>query len=179
VRFLAVLLVLTMAAVWSACERAAAPSPPLTIDRLKNARYHCQFPKSKEALLHDGWYVEEVGPGASTKLVIRMAEEHAFGDLNGDGIDDAAVVLVCDPGCGGTFFQLAIVLNQEGKPRHVGGALLGDRIKLHSVSIDSGQISVELTRHGPHDLICCPTEEVRQFYRLQWDGVMGPVSEPK
>ena len=41
----------------------------------------------------------------------------AFGDLNGDGVEDAVVVLVTNPGGTGRFYDLAPVLNQNGTPK--------------------------------------------------------------
>lgn len=51
-------------------------------------------------------------------LMVRLNKD-ALGDLNGDGINDAAVVLATNTGGSGVFIILATVLNDGGKPRQV------------------------------------------------------------
>jgi hypothetical protein len=145
---------------------------PLTIEQLKNAEYQSEFPASGKAKLTDGAYEEEIVPGSATKLVIKLSDQYAIGDLNGDGVDDAAVVLVADPGGSGTFYTLEAVINQNGAPNHVATEFLGDRVKLNSISIESGEILVDMITHGPNDPMCCPTLEATQKYKLQGDTLV-------
>ena len=96
-----------------------------------------------------------------------LADKLAIADLNKDGAQDAAVVLISSGGGSGTFYHLAAVLNDKGAPRHVSSILLGDRIKLKNVTVKNGEITVEMTMHGPNDPLCCPTQEVSKVYTLQ------------
>ena len=48
-----------------------------------------------------------------------MMDLVAFGDLDGDGIWDAAVVLEANGGGSGTFRSLEAVVNEDGAPVHV------------------------------------------------------------
>jgi hypothetical protein len=45
--------------------------------------------------------------------------------------------------------------------------LLGDRVKINSVSIANGKIVVDMVTAGPGDGPCCPTLHVVQTYQLQ------------
>ena len=54
---------------------------------------------------------------------------------------------------------------------HVQPAQLPD-IKLKSVAVKSGEIIVEMTKHGPKDPLCCPTQEVTQVYTLQGEKLV-------
>jgi len=153
-------------------ERLATATPvvpSLTLEALKNAEYQSEFPASRKARLTNGAYREKIVPGSATELVIILSDKFALGDLNGDGVEDAAVVLVSNPGGSGTFYDLAAVINQNGTPKHVASLLLGDRVKVKSLSIRSGEVAVEMTKHGPKDPMCCPTLEVTQKYKLQGD----------
>lgn len=146
---------------------------PLTLEALKNAAYFSEWPADGVAQLIDGEYEEEIVPGAASKLVIVFYPEmYAFGDLDGDGIEDAAVVLATSGGGSGTFITLEAVINDQGTPHHVASASLGDRVQLKSVAIELGVITVDMVTHGPDDPLCCPTLEVTQKYELQGDKLV-------
>jgi heat shock protein HslJ len=151
-------------------------SRTLTIDDLKNSEYQSEFSASGRVKLNNGTYKEKVVPDSAAELVVTLSDKIAFGDLNGDGEEDAAVILVTDPGGTGTYRYLAVVTNQNGSPENVASQLLGDRIKVKSLSIRSGEISVEMITHGPNDPMCCPTLEVTQDYLLQ-GGKLVVVTE--
>ncbi|MCJ7666878.1 MAG: hypothetical protein MUP04_01095 [Anaerolineae bacterium] len=153
----------------------AAPTAgqPLTLEALKNAAYHSEWPADGVAQLIDGKYEEEIVPGAASKSVIMFYPEmYALGDLNGDGVEDAAVVLATSGGGSGTFISLEAVINDRGTPNHVATASLGDRVQLKSISIEAGQITVDMVTHGPDDPLCCPSLEVTQKYELQGDELV-------
>jgi hypothetical protein len=153
--------------------------PPLTLEALKNAEYQSEFPASKKAKLTDGKYEEEIVPGAASKLIIVVYPDmYAFGDLNGDGVDDAAVVLATSGGGSGTFISLEAVINDKGTPKHIASASLGDRARIKSIAIQSGEIAVNMVQQAPGDPMCCPTMEVTQTYRLQGDQLVSTKPVP-
>jgi hypothetical protein len=164
---LALLLLVSLAAC------ATKPPEPLTLEALKNAEYFSEWPAEGVAKLTDGKYEEEIVPGAASKLfIVVYPDMHAFGDLNGDGVDDAAMVLATSGGGSGTFISLEAVLNDKGTPKHVATTMLGDRAQIKSVVIASGEISVEMVTHGPDDPMCCPTQEVTERYKLEGDTLV-------
>ncbi len=142
----------------------------LTEDALRNATYQHEFPKDGQAQLQDGTY-EEAIEGSASKIHIAMMDLVAFGDLNGDGIWDAAVVLEANGGGSGTFRSLEAVINEDGAPVHVASALLGDRVKLEEIIIADQYIKVQMVTHGEGDGMCCPTLRVVQLYQLTEDGL--------
>ncbi len=155
-----------------ACSQKTPP-PPLTVEALMNTDYHSEWPADGVAELKDGQYEEEIVPGAASKLVIVVYPDmYAFGDLNGDGVDDAAVVLATSAGGSGTFISLEAVVNERGTPKHVASAQLGDRARINSLVIESGTVTVNLVTHGPNDPMCCPTQEASQEYKLQGDALV-------
>lgn len=159
--------------VLNCAEAAPTAGRPLTLEALKNAAYLSEWPADGVAQLVDGEYEEEIVPGAASKLVIAFYQDmYAFGDLDGDGVEDAAVVLATSGGGSGTFISLEAVINDRGTPNHVATASLGDRVEVKSVAIEAGKITVDMVTHGPDDPLCCPTLEVTQIYRLQGDKLV-------
>ncbi|MDE2840156.1 MAG: hypothetical protein OXM03_05965, partial [Chloroflexota bacterium] len=137
---------------------------PLTVEVLKNATYESEFVKAGQAQLKDGVYEEQAAPDSASKNTLMLTEHVAFGDVNGDPIDDAAVVLAASGGGSGTFYTLAIVINRMGNPFHFHTASLGDRIKVEAVEIEDAVITVRMLVHGEGDAMCCPTQpEVRRY----------------
>lgn len=144
------------------------PTPtPLTYERLRNAEFRSAWPANRVARLSDGVYRERQAPDAASELVIRLSEVFAIGDLDGDGVADAAVALATQGGGSGTFYTLEAVVNDNGTSKHAATQLLGDRIVLKSIAITGGEIVVNMTAHGPQDPLCCPTMNVSRGYRLQ------------
>jgi hypothetical protein len=158
---------------------SSTTAPALTEAALANASYPSEYTESGVVQLEDGEYRVPVAPGSATELVVTL-DEVAFGDLNEDGVEDAAVILVTEPGGSGTFYDLAAVLNQNGEAVSVDSTLLGDRIQLEALAIEAGDIQVEMVTHGSSDPLCCPTQEVTQTYQLQDDQlVLIATSEPE
>ncbi len=139
--------------------------PPFTADAVRNADYTSPWAAFGHARLTDGIYREKFNPDSPTVIVIR-SDLIAMGDLDGDGVADATVLLISNPGQSGTFYDLAAVINYTGIPKHIDTAHLGDRVKVKSISIESGKIRVEMLAHGPKDPMCCPTVEVTRTYKL-------------
>jgi hypothetical protein len=139
----------------------------LTSEALENAAYKSEWPRSRVAKLNGGEYREKYTEDSASELVIRLTKKVAFGDLDGDGLEDAAVVLLTDPGASGTFYYLAAVINQGGRPDNVAARLLGDRVKIKKVSVEQGDIVIDMIAHGPDDPVCCPSKRVVRTYRLE------------
>lgn len=93
------------------------------------------------------------------------------------GVEDAAVILASNTGGSGVFIDLAAVLDEEGEPRHVASAFLGDRPQINSVTIAEGVITVDLVTQGPEDPFCCPTLPLTVSFTLQEDALVEVDSE--
>jgi hypothetical protein len=90
----------------------------------------------------------------------------AAGDLNNDGLSDAALILTTTVG-ESTFFDLAAVVNQGGgAAQNQASVGLGDRVRVDAVTIQNGVILVDLLMHGPNDAACCPTMPVKRAFIL-------------
>ena len=154
-------------------EKAPEHSAALTVETLKNAEYQSEWPAGGAAKLTDGIYREKYMEGAASELVIALIlDVPAFGDLDDDGVEDAAVILATSGGGSGTFISLEAVINDKGAPNHAATVLLGDRVHVKSVAVESGEITVNMVTHGPDDPLCCPTIEVTHKYKLSGDTLV-------
>ncbi len=151
----------------------------LTIDELKSGEYRSEWSAKGKIKLNDGIYQEKIAPDSATELVIKLSDKMALGDLNGDGAEDAAVILVSNPGGSGTFYELAAVINSRGKAKHAASVFLGDRVKVEDISISTGQIVVKMVTHDRTDPMCCPSLKVEQEYALQGDELVRQPLEMK
>jgi hypothetical protein len=143
-------------------------------DSVGNLTYTGIYPEA--VTLQDGVYTGEplVSGGASRPTV--TLTQVAAGDLNGDGEEDAAVVLAEDSGGSGTFIYLAAVVTEAGTMTNTATILLGDRWQINSLTIIKGEISLDVLRPGANDPQCCPSEHVIQHYILQ-DGQLELAGE--
>ena len=138
----------------------------LTLEQLQNTVYQSDWAASGIVQLTDGQYQEKIAEDSAARLFIWLEEVHAFGDINYDDVKDAVVLLATNAGGSGTFYTLAAVINTKAGPEHVASRLLGDRVKVKSISIEERFIIVNIITHGPDDPMCCPTKEVTQEYLL-------------
>jgi len=82
-----------------------------------------------------------------------------FGDLDGDNIEDAAVVTYISGGGSGVFMELHVVLNDYGIPVCFASTELGDRVQIEDISIENKIVKLNIVTHGSNDPMCCPTEK--------------------
>ncbi|MDX2481558.1 MAG: hypothetical protein QNK24_14635 [Desulfuromusa sp.] len=81
-----------------------------------------------EVTLRDGRFERAVVPDSAIRTRVKVFGQPAFGDLDGDGDEDAAIVLIYHAGGSGTFYYVVAALNENGRYRGVTAVLLGDRI---------------------------------------------------
>ncbi len=149
----------------------------LSVDQLANMAYQSEWPSAGQALMVNGIYQESYGEESASGLIMKLSEMKAFGDLNADGLQDAAVILVSDPGGSGIFYDLATVINQDGEAQHVGSQFLGDRVQVQKIAIENNEIVLQMVTHSEEDALCCPTQQVTQRYQQQ-DNQLVNLSAP-
>jgi LppP/LprE lipoprotein len=122
-----------------------------------------------------------VDRGASDLLdpetVTRLEVDDAvtYGDLDGDGKDEAVVHVVCLYGANGEQDTVQVWTVDRGQRRLV------DRITaapttvaagsefppaVHAVAVDGDEVVVTFTRHAADDPHCCPSQQTEVRYRL-------------
>ena len=142
---------------------------------LLNAEYSIDLTSTGKAELKDGVFQESVAPGSATKTIVHLGKDHAFGDVNDDDTEDAAVTLIVDPGGSGTFTYLSLVINEDGIAKPMPSVLLGDRIIVRSLAIQPGTVVVTmLTRKPDEPMSAEPKVEAARTFRLQGDKLVEP-----
>lgn len=122
----------------------------------------------------------------STRLAVD--DTVAYGDITGDGIENAIVHTVCSYGANGTQHTLQVWDVSTGTariaatitepPAEVTGPLAPD---VTSYRVDDGALEVVWTSYTDDDPNCCPSLETRIRYRLVGDQAVQlgePVTTP-
>jgi hypothetical protein len=160
-------LLLVLAGCGGGAVEEGVPLPEAVRVALGNATYPNQFVREGIVTLADGVYEETPEPGAASHVRVALGELFAFGAI-GDHPRAAAVVLSTTTGGSGTFVDLAVVPFEGDTPGRAVVTFLGDRVKIESLKLRDGQVTVDLLAHGSEDPMCCPTEKRSEHFA--WVG---------
>lgn len=89
-----------------------------------------------------------------------------IGDLNEDGVDDAAVLISENTGGTGRFVSLVVIYSLGGKFNQALGVTIDDRPVINSMVIAEGKVIVDALVHAPNDAMVSPTQAETQEYTL-------------
>jgi heat shock protein HslJ len=153
-------LLLTLAVVGCTAQQSSPPPPPepLTLDQLKNATYQGLEGLDAIKLANGRWDDTPEAGGAAPRSVQFVRDFQLNGDLDGDGADEAVVLLAESSGGSGEFLHVAVVDRRDGQVANVATALIGDRVQVRSAEIDSNRIVLQVVQSGTMDPACCPGE---------------------
>jgi heat shock protein HslJ len=170
-----VLLPLVFASgVFLPCLSGADSAP--TLKELKNASYSgIEGLKGPIKLVDGRWKGRPYKKGSASRSVVNFVRDfHMIGDLDGDGTDEAVVLLNYAPGGTGQLLHLAVVARKKGKIENVATTLVGDRVQIRDVRIEKQQLLVDVVRSGPKDAKCCPGEVTTLGWTLEAAGKLKP-----
>jgi hypothetical protein len=132
---------------------------PMTVELLKNSEYLIPSAYGTPVQLEEGVYEDRSDPNAT--LFVRLLEENiAYGDVDGDGLEDAVIPFATNTGGSGVFMDIIVVSGESGTVGQLASAFLGDRVVLNSITAAPGIVTVNMIVSGPNDPSCCPTLEV-------------------
>jgi hypothetical protein len=144
------------------------PAPTgLTLEQINNVQY--------PALIREDGFVAQMTNGKFQQgadatdpdfAYIAVTQFVSFGDLTGDGIDDAAVIFLENYGGTGNFGVLAIYANVAGEPVFLDSILIDDRPIINSMTVENGEVFIDAVVHGFDDGGCCPTLPTTRRYVL-------------
>lgn len=120
------------------CSLSAGSGDPVATDP-GEATYQIEL---EPVSLAGGRSEKEAAPGAATKVVTTLVEAPVLGDLNGDGVEDAALWLLHQPGGTGSLLYVAVALNIGGRYVGTNAVFVGDRIVPQALRIRNGLLSV-------------------------------------
>ncbi len=178
---------LAVACACHACASAALAPPAAdglsiragspTLEELKNTTYAGVDQRLGPLTLTNGrWTGAPPAVGAASRPIVELADDfRVAGDLDGDGLEEAVVILTYRPGGTATFSFLAVVTRKDGALQNEATTAVGDRVQVRSARIDGGRLLVSAVRAGAHDAACCPGELVEWEWTLG-DGRLNPLS---
>lgn len=155
----------TVAQPGVACAEGLEGRPPLLV----------AVHQSSSEMLDDRTYTHlEVGPDV------------LYGDLDGDGADDAVVQVTCHYGANGAQDTVQVWSMAERGPVVVDrvtsapDAVAADSAfppRVHAVAVDGDELAITFTRHVDGDPNCCPSQQTEVRYAFV-GGDLAPVGEP-
>ena len=155
---------------------AGAPVPDEVMAAAANASYPLEYTATGTVQLTDGEFHEPAAEGSASEINVQMSDHIAVGEMS-DGQQMATVILVSQTGGTGTFYDLAVLTEQDGQLVPTAVNYLGDRIAVNSLTIEDGQIVADLVVQGQEDPFCCPSQHVVQTYELQGEELVQTASE--
>jgi hypothetical protein len=142
---------------------AAAKGPALSMGSLRNAEY--ALSRLGDRFRLQAGTLRRTPPDVQRETFIRLLEPAFFGDLNGDGLKDAVVLLGVSEAGKNQVRYLVAVLNNGGRPEFAAVQPLGEHFQLRSISIQAGEITLQQASPIPN----VPMRPRR--YRLDGDSL--------
>ena len=107
----------------------------------------------------------EVAPGSAFMEEFVLQDKFAYGDVNADGKEDTALLLVRYGAGSGTFIYTAVFVSGPVNYKGSNAMFIGDRISPQSISVESGVVTVKYLDRGPDEAFAAePTiQTTKQF----------------
>jgi hypothetical protein len=164
----AVLLFLIGTAVFWALFRTPETTPQENIlpplpDSPLNATYRIE---DQEVTLTAGMALEPIHD-SSSQVETLVFGEPIVGDINGDGTEDAVLLLTQRTGGSGTFYYVAVAVKDESGFIGSNAILLGDRIAPQNIEIRDDVVVVNYAQHAEDQSFAdAPSEAVSAYLTL-------------
>lgn len=151
-----------------------SPAPPtalptisgISVQQIRNAEYQLGFTDVPRSVQLTNGVFQQGSAGAADFMEIRVTDFIALGDINGDGVNEAAALISENYGGTGVFVFLTLYVEQAGQPVFLTSVFIDDRPAVDSVEFENGEIFLQVTTHGAEDPFCCPTLHNERHYRL-------------
>lgn len=136
------------------------PAPSIRATDLSSLTYVVDCPAGEGVALSP-----TTGAVGGVDATVDIFEIVAYGDVNGEGTEDAAVWLTCVPASGGltAVSNVVVVEATSDGPRQLGPALEGS-----SPRLEGATVVVQRYEYLPDDPRCCPS--INFEARFRWDG---------
>jgi hypothetical protein len=153
--------------------RTSATSPAtghvLTLEALQNAAF--PLPEAGGNLIRftEGKYRGAVVLGSIEEIRYVILDRVGRGDLDGDGVEDAALIMVKDPTGEAPVYTLWAVINRNGVPDPRGSVLLGEKLQVGGMNIEALTVYIDVVRPGLEEIQGAPTRRIKESYKLLGD----------
>src|ERR1051325_826262 len=145
---------------------ATATAAPDEVKLIRNGPYQLGAADVPRTVQLTNGKFDQGTPGGPDYVAISLTDFVAAGDLTGDGKDEVAALVSENYGGSGVFVFLAVYQNVDGKLSFQTSTLVDDRPKINALSIENGEISLDMIIHGSNDPMCCPTLRTTRQYRF-------------
>ena len=137
----------------------------LDVSTLENLTYFGIY-EEPVTLRHGRYEGEPFVPEGAARPRVQFAEPlYVIGDLDGDGVNEAAGFLTESSGGSGSYTYLAIVDSDNSQYKNVATQKLGDRVKVRALRLEQGRLELDMVTAAPQEAACCPTLKVHKSYR--------------
>jgi len=144
----------------------APPMPGISAEQVRNAKYQLGFTDALRIVqLTDGAYVQGA-PGDVDYMEVHVTDFIGIGDIDGDGVNEAAALIAESYGGSGTFVFLALYAQKDNAPEFITAVYVDDRPVIDGVGFENNQVFLYTTTHSKDDRFCCPTFKNERHYRL-------------
>jgi heat shock protein HslJ len=162
-----------------AAPTVAAPAPvdpsAPTLKELQNATYTgVEEAGGPFTLTAGAWEGTPYEPGGASRPSVTFVRDFRLaGDLDGDGREEAVVLLAGATGGTGETSYLAVVRRAATGIENIATAPVGDRVQLRDGRLDGTRIVLDVVQGGEKDAGCCPGDLVTRT----WEFAGGALKE--
>lgn len=100
-------------------------------------------------------------------------------DLDGEGGDEKIGLVSETSGGSGERVYLIAATSDADESHAWPAVLLGDRVKVRTMQVRSGEIVLEIIEAGPEEALCCGTQLTRLVYGLHGQGLVLKDRKPQ
>jgi len=134
--------------------------------------------EGQEIRLVDGRSEIESAPGSASKVITSVFGKPVYGNIDGEGDVDAALILTYDPGGSGTFYYAAAALNANGFYLGTRAILLGDRVAPQNINVRNGLIVANYTNRTLGEPMAAPPSVGTSKYLVLERNVLKEIPSP-
>lgn len=168
-------IIISSVLLLTACTRGTSDSKAEVVAGALNSSYMLE----KESItLVNGVFEKKAAPNSSAVNKTQVWEQPIIGDLNADGIDDAAICLINTPGGSGTFYYIAAAIKDSNTKNYKGtnAVFLGDRIQLSKISIENNIITVVYNKaEAGKAITAAPSVTVSKKFKVE-NGLLKEIT---
>ena len=129
--------------------------------------------------LRDGKHDELAAPASASHRTTELWGEPVAADLDGDGDQDAIVILATEQGGSGTFYFVGAAELDGGAYTGSTAVLLGDRIAPERVTFADGVVTVDYAERRPGEPMSTPPSVASSKRFVYRNGVLQPLDADK
>ena len=164
------------------CEFAACPKGTDAAD-YKNASYIIDGLEALGQLrlvkLVDGVSSISESPDSAAMITTQFFGNEAFGDINGDGLDDVAFLLTQSGSGSGTFYYLVAALKTGMGYHGLNAILLGDRVAPQTIEIRDGIVTLNYAVRKDSEPMTTKPSVGKSLYASFEDETLHEVPKPR